>query len=73
MKYSHKSGIAILGVLPEAKNNHYGEYSQNLCGSGPNHIEDTGCSQMDLGFNHKILSPYVFNPDLKGCYKEGIY
>ena len=28
---------------------------------------------MDLGFNHKLLSPYDFNPDLKGCYKEGIY
>ena len=38
MKYSHKRGIAVLGVLPEAKNNYYWEYSQNLCGSGPNHI-----------------------------------
>ena len=28
---------------------------------------------MDLGFNHKLLSPYDFNPVLKGCFKEGIY
>ena len=28
---------------------------------------------MDLGFNHPLLSPYDFNSDLKGCYKEGIY
>ena len=33
----------------------------------------TGCQKMDLGFNHPLLSPYDFNSDLKGCYKEGIY
>ena len=28
----------ILLALPEATNIYYSEYSQNLCGSGPNHI-----------------------------------
>ena len=36
-----QSGIAVLGVLPEAKNNNYWEYSQNLCGSGPKHIAES--------------------------------
>ena len=31
-------GIVVLGVLPEAKNNYHWEYSQNLCGSGPNNL-----------------------------------
>ena len=28
---------------------------------------------MDFGFNHPLLTPYDFNSDLKGCYKEGIH
>ena len=28
---------------------------------------------MDLGFIHPFLSPYDFNSDLEGCYKEGLY
>ena len=33
----------------------------------------TGCPKMDLGFIHPFLSPYDFNSDLEGCYKEGLY
>ena len=28
---------------------------------------------MDLGFIHPFLSPYDFNSNLEGCYKEGFY
>ena len=28
---------------------------------------------MNLGFIHPFLSPYDFNSDLEGCYKEGLY
>ena len=33
----------------------------------------TGFPKMDWGFNYPFLSPYDFNSDLEGCYKEGLY
>ena len=33
----------------------------------------TGCPKMDLGFFHPFLSPYDFNSDLEGCYREELY
>ena len=37
------------------------------------HSPNIGCPKMDLGFIHPFLSPYDFNSDLEGCYKEGLY
>ena len=28
---------------------------------------------MDFGFHNPLLTPYGFNSDPKGCYKEEIY
>ena len=33
----------------------------------------TRCPKLDLGCIHPFLSPYDFNSDLEGCYKEGLY